>query len=1039
MKKSKILGISLAVVLTLALVLGGVGVPRLSQDADAAVLAWSPLPLPSIGANALNAVGTTDIRDVAVASDGTLFAADGARLLKSVDGGYQWAPGVFPAGTAAIQNVVLSPNYATDQTVFCHDAARVYRSTNGGANFAILGSPTFGIATDTITSIDVAPDYSTGIGVVMIGVADSAATISANGVWLWGYGGVLAWTDWSPAGAMGEDVTSVKFSPNYPLDATVLCVGSNVGVGTRLHLCAGTNAWDAIVLGGAPPFLIETGVAGAQIVNYRLPAAAAATIIQASDIALPSNYNSTDPTTIRHYVSICCDAAAPTADNDVYLQTGAGASVAMGAPLVNAALVLSRHYSDIEFDGDFTDGTLYAGNYCSVAGQTNNVARCANPTSAVPLWYQCTNRPSGVFAAVAQGTAVALAPDIATSNKVYVGTMGVDSAVGNSINGAVTFNETGMIDTTVQTVSPFVADVTPSPSYGTDSTIWLVTTTAAVGAVADGLMDSIWKTTDSGNHWDRVHWMNTARNNGIARLSNNYPTDNVAYFAEIGAGAVNLLYSADDGITWSGRISPIAMGDVAAPNATTIHVSQTGAGNVITSPNAGWTWPPAVATGAAVINDLNVLGSDLLAGSAAGTVHHSADGGNTWGPVGAALGAAGNVWVDFAGDFATSNRIYATEAAGNVNRWVLGTDTMWTPIDTGGSAASSGIVVGDDNTLYQADPTAAAAAAGGVRRSLDPMLPMTPVAPTFEWCGTTATATPLPAAATLNAIAEADNTLFCIDRSPGPDDRIMTITDTLSNASGGVGLVGPANDSVAPSGTGITLSWDTIPGATNYQLLAGSNSGLTDFAAIMAACTPAIPLAGVAAPQTAWTCLLPAETPIYWAVQTAVGGPLRSPLSSIWHVQAQLTAAVNAPTPVQPTGITAVDVALTPVFNWSALRWANNYNFQLATDSGFTNLLVDEALGNATSYAYTGTLDYSTVYFWRVQATSAVSDSDWSAGVGFTTMAAPVEPPPPVVIEPPAPAPEPVTWPPYATAIIIIGAVLMAVVIVLIYKTRARA
>jgi len=288
MEKSKILGISLAVVLTLALVLGGVGVPQLSQDADAATLAWSPLPLPNTGANALNAVGTTDIRDVAVASDGTLFAADAARVLKSVDGGYQWAPGVFPAGTVAIVNVVLSPNYATDQTVFCHDAARVYRSTNGGANYAVLGSPTFGIATDVITSLDVAPDYNAGNGVLMIGVADSAATISANGVWLWGYGGVLAWTDWSPtaAAALGEDVTSVKFSPNYPLDATVLAVGTGAA-GTRLHLCAGTNAWDAIVLGGAPPFLIETGVAGAQIVNYRLPAAAAATIIQASDIALP--------------------------------------------------------------------------------------------------------------------------------------------------------------------------------------------------------------------------------------------------------------------------------------------------------------------------------------------------------------------------------------------------------------------------------------------------------------------------------------------------------------------------------------------------------------------------------------------------------------------------------------------------------------------------------------------------------------------------------------------------------------------------------
>jgi len=1033
MEKSKILGISLAVVLTLALVLGGVAVP--SQNADAATLAWSPLPLPTTGANAIS-VGT-DIRDVAVTSDGTLFATNSVvagTLLKSIDGGYQWAPGVMPGGALAVLEIAVSPSYATDQTVFCHDGVNVYRSTNGGANFSQLGSPTFGIATDRIVAIDVAPDYN-GAGVVMMGVADTAATISANGVWLWGYGGVLAWTDWSPVAGLGEDVTSVKFSPNYPLDATVLCVGSNAGTGTMLHLCAGTNAWDTIILGGASPFLIETGVAGAQIVNY-IPGAPAATQIQASDIALPSNYNSTDPTTIRHYVSLCCDAAAPTADNDVYLQTGTGASVAMGAPLVNAALANSRAYSDIEFDGDFTDGTLYAGNYSSVVGQQNNVARCANPTSAVPLWYQCTNRPSGVFAAVAQGTAIVMAPDIATSNKLYVGTMGVDSAVGNSVNGAVTFNETGMIDTPVQTVTPWVVGIAPSPDYATDSTAWLLTVSAAI-LTGDTLMDSLWKTTDGGSHWDRVDWMATILDNGVVTLSNNYPTDNVAFWAETGAGAVNILYSADDGVTWSGRISPIAIGNLAAPDASTIHVTQTAAGNVVTSPNAGWTWPPAVATGAAVINDIAVLGSDLLIGSTAGSVHHSANGGSTWGPVGPAIGGGAATWVDFDGAFASNSTIFATEAAGNVNRWVLGTDALWTPIDTGGAVASSGIAVADDGTLYQADPTAAAAAVGGVRRSLDPLNPMTPLPPFFEWMGTTATATALPAGATLNAIAEADNFLFCVDRSPAADDRIMTITDTLSNASGGVGLVGPSNDTVAPSGRGIGFAWEAIAGATNYQLLVASNDALTDAGAIMAACAPVIPAGGVGAPATAFTTVLPAETPIYWTVRTFAGGPLRSPVASIWHVEPQLTAAVNAPVPVQPVGITAVGVSLSPVFNWSAMRWANNYNFQLARDADFTDIIVGESLGNVTSYAYTGTLDYSATYFWRVMASSSASDSDWSAGVGFTTMAAPVEPTPPVVIEP-TPTPEPVGWPPYATAIIIIGAVLMAVVIVLIYRTRVR-
>jgi len=248
-------------------------------------------------------------------------------------------------------------------------------------------------------------------------------------------------------------------------------------------------------------------------------------------------------------------------------------------------------------------------------------------------------------------------------------------------------------------------------------------------------VDSLWKTENGGVYWERVHWMVLVNDAGVVRPSNEYPTNNTVYWAETGAlPAVDLIYTADAGITWSGRVSPIAIGDVAAPDATTVYVSLNAGGNVIKSVNAGWTWPPAVATGLVAINDLNVLGSHLLAGSTAGTVRSSADGNVTWAPVGALLGAGGNTWVDFDGDFENNSTIFATVAGGNVYRWVLGTSTLWTAIDTGGAAAGSGIAVADDSTLYQADPTAVAAGfgIGGVRRSLTPLNAMTPMAPFFR-------------------------------------------------------------------------------------------------------------------------------------------------------------------------------------------------------------------------------------------------------------------------------------------------------------------
>jgi len=136
------------------------------------------------------------------------------------------------------------------------------------------------------------------------------------------------------------------------------------------------------------------------------------------------------------------------------------------------------------------------------------------------------------------------------------------------------------------------------------------------------------------------------------------------------------------------------------------------------------------------------------------------------------------------------------------------------------------------------------------------------------------------------------------------------------------------------------------------------------------------------------------------------------------------------------------------VFNWEPLKWSTGYEFQLAKDAAFKSLILnltgDKALGNVTSYQLTEALAYSTTCYWRVRGISATGSSDWSAGVGFTTMAEPVEALPPVVVEeyqppdiivevPPAPAPVSPGW---IWAIVIISAVLVIAVIVLIVRTR---
>jgi len=138
-----------------------------------------------------------------------------------------------------------------------------------------------------------------------------------------------------------------------------------------------------------------------------------------------------------------------------------------------------------------------------------------------------------------------------------------------------------------------------------------------------------------------------------------------------------------------------------------------------------------------------------------------------------------------------------------------------------------------------------------------------------------------------------------------------------------------------------------------------------------------------------------------------------------------------------------MNVPIKPVFNWGAFKFASGYEFQLANDSGMTDLVVDltgsNALGNTTSYVLTDALSYDSTYYWRVRATkgTATAYSDWSAIVGFVTTAEPVAPTPTVIVEPtPTPTPIPTGTPAYIWAIIAIGAVLVIVVVVLIVRTR---
>jgi hypothetical protein len=1153
----KFWGIGLIVILLSSLFVAA------ATPASASDLAWSNQSIPSAPSNQLAA--GIDAAMIKVAPNGDLFAVDPATAVvyKSSNGRTWTASTAVQDAAAALASIVdmaISPSYATDSTVFLLAnqntniaPAQVYISTNGGASFAVLGGSIAGMLG---TSIDVAPNYASGVGEVMVGTVDGtgAAGSPYGDVYIWGRGGVLNWiaqgigtdtvtvtaggagitggdaTDdvfnvtyvdqggaasagtitipaaglgaggtvalalaagdtgvrnvtaivadpaqvpavdcgantetltfagdtflvnmgvftfgvappagvFVPGDTSGQDVTSVAFSPAYPIDATIAAVGSTAvaATGTTVNFKVSTLTWN---------LTIGRTVLNAAIADWN----AAAAGVTASDMAFPSDFNGSLATQRTLFASV--RAAIAATQSNIYRVSGGTASTALN-PNTTDAGGTDRGYTSIVYYGDTLEGTLYAGYYSAAAGVTAQVRRCADTRATVPIWRAATNPPTGTSIATSELTYLALANDFATSNRIYAGTRGNYSALSISDDGGVNFYQAGLIDTTVNNILDFQA--------ASATELWMVT--EDTGA-ADP--ERVWKSTDGGASWYSVLAFATVADTAIIRPSPNYATDATVYFAETGAGATIRL-SVNSGSSWDPRISSVNIADIAVKDQYSIYVanSTAAAGTVVTSANGGWVWTaPVVARAAATLNDIKLdLGTgDILVSTTAGRVVRSINNAVSFSSVGAAVGAGGAVVAAFDADYANNSTVYAVEVGANVNRFVIGTDTAWVQIDdaaaTNTCVTANDLIVAPDGTLYVSDADAAGAGAtvGGIMRTLTPTAPITAVGASFE---RVTTGDGLTAADILTGMtmAQGSNVLWAINNATAPV-TVRTYADTMSAGAAAPTLVSPENGAINTAATSVTLTWGDVTGALTYRYQYDTRSDFRSGAAVAANVNDPVVTSGRLANLTAGITY-------YWRVR--VNTPAIGPWSETYSFLNQLTdVAPNAPAIQSPqeggTGPGGWNASLTPTFQWQAVPGATNFEFQLASDVDMTNLIVDatgaNALGAVTSYKLTTPLDYNTTYYWKVRAVSATSNTAWSNVTAFTTMAEPAkapEPTPPVEIKEvpapvieitePAPLPDIVLQPPaeekiapaYIWAIIIIGAVLVIAVIVLIVRTR---
>lgn len=1022
--------------------------------------------------------------------------------------------------TSPIVAIEVSPLWADDDIMVVATEAYVYMSGDKGQPFDALaivpGTVPEGVDDDLITSLDVALDKDEDL-VILVGTKDlddddwGGVFLATEPTWNWvdqQVGNVVYDTKY--------DVLAVAFSPSYATDKQIVAVvtddvgyvdpggvdddgdgfvdedpingidddvdglvdedpavGDFVwnGLETRFTTKHGATGWGSVIVDAV--FLDKD--------DHTFPSEHAC-------IAFPDDYKANpDLGAFYPFVGLSAYAEGKNPDTmimdigmgpmpvafpayaplgDVYrVETMLGLFSSAVDLNVRGAADTAANIWSLALSGDWEDCIIIVGsdgiNYWEPAQLTVHTSGDGGTN-----WLPSMKFPTGIdfvmdYMAPVVGMSanchanVLMAPDFAESYVAYAGTIGFDSGFSVTISGGSSWNQRGLIDAQIVDIY----DLTPSPDYATDSTLYMVTGGPTGGIMALMMPDwsSLWKATDvsaTGRAtWERV--CTSVFTIDMATMSMlTFDTlvvlpDGVVFITEL--WTTTIARSTDAAATFTKRIPTVAAISAWYPvDMSTIIIGDPN-GDLWRTTDAGATWtdpgeldetseiPDVVAVYWIAAGPEYPADETILVGDDDGNVYLSIDDGITFERVGLTGPGVGGEWMNvaFDPDYAVNEIVYAAGDWGSgVQRWNP-EDELWEQVLSSPSPQPiyiywKGLVAAEDGALYAcAEWDSSPGVDGvwgtvddvwltGVWRTVDPTTSLEWAGPTWESMGGWA----LPAWVWNLSVVPGSNTLFAIDAvAPG----VWIFTDTLV---GPVSLVSPVNESSAGTiveGTAmarVVLSWEAVPGATEYEYEVALDAGFLSKVEVAPGVTT-----GTATGTVVDVDLWP-NTTYYWRVR--VSAPLYSPQSEIWSFTTVLGPAAARPSLLSPTsgttGECASDVSLQPVFQWSGLVDATAYELQVATSYDFsTGVVIDKtgaaALGPETAFPCDVTLAYDTDYFWRVRALSGVNVSPWSDTGCFSTMEEPV----PAAAEP---------IPGWVWALIAIGVIFAAAVIVLIMRTR---
>jgi hypothetical protein len=184
-------------------------------------------------------------------------------------------------------------------------------------------------------------------------------------------------------------------------------------------------------------------------------------------------------------------------------------------------------------------------------------------------------------------------------------------------------------------------------------------------------------------------------------------------------------------------------------------------------------------------------------------------------------------------------------------------------------------------------------------------------------------------------------------------------------------LVSPSNEAQNIP-TSLTLSWNDAAGAETYQLQVAT---VSDFSATLANVT------GIVNTEYEITGLDNDRT-YYWRVR-ATNQFGDGEWSQVWSFST-LIGIPSAPVLLTPEH-QAIDQPVVLTFDWEDADLADTYRLQVSKVSNFSSTEVNVGNIQQSSYEVTS-LEYSTTYYWRVNATNQSGTSAWSSVRSFTTI-----------------------------------------------------